>query len=78
MRLTLFVTGAFVDGVTLSALGPEDLLTGLGVSWWCFIERRHFRWGRKLRRNSLLFRVCFCEDNARDERALLTIKIMGR
>lgn len=45
MRLTLFVTGAFVDGVTLSALGSEDLLTGLGVSWWCFIERRHFRWG---------------------------------
>lgn len=39
---TLFVAGAFVDGVTLSAFGLEDLLPGFHVSRRCLGERRHF------------------------------------
>jgi len=35
------VTGAFLDGVALSALGLEDLLSGGLVPCWGFAERRH-------------------------------------
>ena len=41
-RQTLFVTGAFLDGVALSALGLEDLLSGLCIAGRCLIKRRHF------------------------------------
>lgn len=50
-KRTLFVTGAFFDGVALSALGSEDLLTGFRVSGRCFIERRHLiEIGKNLKR----------------------------
>lgn len=39
--ITLFVSGAFLDGVTLSAFSLEDLLASGGVSGWSLRERRH-------------------------------------
>jgi hypothetical protein len=41
-RETLFVTSAFVNGVALGALGPEDLFSDLGITGWSLIEARHF------------------------------------
>lgn len=38
---TLFVAGAFIDGVALSTLGLEDLLPGLGIARWSFLKARH-------------------------------------
>lgn len=35
------MTGAFLDGVALSALGLEDLLSYLWIARRSFIERRH-------------------------------------
>jgi hypothetical protein len=43
-KITLLVTGTFVDGMTLSTLSPKDLLSGFRIARWCFCERRHFFW----------------------------------
>lgn len=41
-RRTLFVTSTFIDGVALSALSLEDLLSSLGIAGRCLAKRRHF------------------------------------
>jgi len=51
-EITLLVTGAFLDGMALSALGLEDFLSGLGISGWSFGKRRHFSRNLKRERES--------------------------
>jgi len=41
--LALLVTGTFFNGVTLSALSPEDFVAGLGIAGRSLIEGRHSR-----------------------------------